>query len=159
MQSLANWAIGTPRRILVSAFFAVFLVIALGAAMWSWVVIHVSRDIELERSGVRVTATVLADSWNGGGKSGSEELSFPLPDGSTATQWTGSITSRQTPGSTVAVIYLPGRPSTVEAASYLRWWWVGATVMPIFGTAFVVVGVLGLSALVRKIRSGALDEY
>jgi hypothetical protein len=76
--------------------------------------------------------------------------------GSSATQWTGLITSRQAVGSTLAVVYLPGRPETVEAASYLRWWWVGAIVMPVFGTAFGVAAVLLLAALVRRIREGAL---
>ncbi|HZP54396.1 DUF3592 domain-containing protein [Actinocrinis sp.] len=156
MQRLAHELTATPRRHVVAAFGAVLLIGGLGAAMWVWTVIHISRDVELERSGVRVTATVLAFSWNGGGKSGSEELSFQLPDGTAATQWTGSITSRQAPGGTLAAVYLPGRPETIEAVSYLRWWWVGAVVMPVLGTAFGVAGVFLLFALVRRIREGAL---
>ena len=137
------------------ALAAALIAIGLGAAMWVWIANQAPRDIELERSGIRVTATVLA--YSPDSRTGSEELSFQLPDGATATQWTGSVTSRQASGTTLAALYLPGRPDTVEAASYLRWWWVGAVMMPVCGTAFIAAGVWLLVAVVRKLRECRLS--
>jgi hypothetical protein len=139
-----------PLRAVPVVLFFVSGLFALGVAMWMWAVSHSSHSIDLEQHGIRVLATVVADGSNP--KSPSEQLSFPLPDGSTATQWSSTVSSQQTPGSTVAVVYLPGQPSSVESTEYLRWWWIGAAVMPVFGTAFVVAGLWTLRSFARTLR-------
>jgi hypothetical protein len=75
-----------------------------------------------------------------------------LPDGSSATAWTGAVSSIQPPGGTLTAIYLPGRPASVEDADYVGWWWVGAVVMPVFGAAFAAAGLWLLWALGRRLR-------
>lgn len=119
--------------------------------MWIWAVTHLAHGLDLERHGIRVSATVLAD--GGVPKHPSEQLSFPLPDGTTATEWTSAVSSQQAPGSSVAVIYLPGQPATAESASYLLWWWIAAVMLP-FGTGFLIAGLLILRAFVRILRQG-----
>ncbi len=152
MRTLDDALTRTPRGRLLLALLLVASLLALGIAMWVWIVAHVTRALDLERHGIRVTATVLADGPDP--KQSVEQLSFPLPDGSTATVWTGDVTSRQPPGTTLTAIYLPGRPATVEGADYVGWWWVGAVVMPVFGTAFAAAGLWLLWALVSRVREG-----
>jgi hypothetical protein len=139
--------------LLVLTVFRGFLV--LGAAMWIWAVSHIAHALDLERHGIRVSATVLADGRDP--ENPAEQLSLPLPDGTTAIEWTSAVTSQQAPGSPLAVVYLPCRPSTVESAKYLRWWWIAA-VLPPFGTAFFLVGLLILRAFVRTLRQGPADN-
>jgi hypothetical protein len=137
--------------------FAVVAPIALGAVMWVWTVDHLTHDLDLERHGIRVSATVIAD--GGDPKNPSEQLSFPLPDGGSTTQWSSAVSSQQAPGSAVAVVYLSGYPSTVESTDYLRWWWIGGTVMPAFGTVFILTGLWLLRFLVRTLRHGSPEGH
>ncbi len=126
----------------------VFGLLTLGAAMWVWAIRHIAHDVGMEQHGIRVSATVLAHGDNP--KYPSEQLSFPLPDGTRATEWSSAVDSQQASGSSVAVVYLPGQPATVESTSYLRWWWV-ALIMPVFGTGFLIAGLLLLWAFVGAV--------
>lgn len=151
---------GAAKRSAHAGLFALFAVgapIALGAAMWIWTINHVTHDLALERHGIRVSATVVAD--GGDPKNPSEQLSFSLPGGVSANQWSSAVTSQQAPGSSLVVVYLPGYPSTVESTDYLRWWWIGGTVMPLFGTAFTLTGLWMLRFLVRILRNSSPEGH
>lgn len=150
MRTLDGALTRTPRGRFLLALLVVVSLLALGVGTWVWIVTHLTRALDLERHGIRVSATVLADGRDPKGRD--EQLSFPLPDGSTATAWTAAVAARQPPGATLTAIYLPGRPATVAGADYVGWWWVGAVVLPLFGTAFATAGLWLLWTLVGRSR-------
>ena len=101
-------------------------------------------DLNLRTHGVTTNATIVDVHMSYSRKSGttySDQVAYTASDGSRHEATLGGGRSSQRAGQTIAVVYDPSHPDTVQAKSSLGGlWWIGPVVLLVFALVFGWLG-------------------